>query len=230
MSAKRGFSLIELLVVTSIIAVLSGMLLPAVKQVREAARRTQCLSSLRQTGIAMQMYLDDQGGWYPTARQDGVTSPTSQKYWFEHLMEYLGSSDQDGNGTINANDLAKGSGRDVLKDCPNRPVSYAIYPFGYGMNACLKMPSDPRMCYWNANTGNFIDYNVSQVSKRPMRALVGDGGAYHITVNNPKYTDNWAPTRHGKVSNYLFCDLHVQGLDRDAAAAALSNPGAVPPP
>ncbi|MBZ0286211.1 MAG: DUF1559 domain-containing protein, partial [Anaerolineae bacterium] len=66
MLKKRGFTLIELLVVIAIIAILAAILLPALSRAREAAKRASCQSNLKQIGISLEMYANENNGRLPS--------------------------------------------------------------------------------------------------------------------------------------------------------------------
>ncbi len=84
MTRKRGFTLVELLVVMSVIAILMGILLPVFARAREGARRTKCSHNLTQIGHALSLYAEDHRGWYPPTIPDSddmdltTSEPTNQ--------------------------------------------------------------------------------------------------------------------------------------------------------
>ena len=94
----RAFTLVELLVVIAIIGILIGMLLPAVQQIREAARRTDCLNNLRQIGLAAHMFHDANGAFPPSRTSSAFdTLPweltDGPESWFVRLLPFVEQND-----------------------------------------------------------------------------------------------------------------------------------------
>ena len=76
---KTCFTLIELLVVIAIIAILAAMLLPALNNARAMARKSACMSNYKSIGLAMNMYVDDNKGFYPLAAS--ISSTVTKLVW-----------------------------------------------------------------------------------------------------------------------------------------------------
>lgn len=235
MWSRSAFSLIELLVVISIIAILAGMILPAIGAVRESARATQCRNNLRQLGVGALSYTDDWDGQLPV---HAISTPPTSRYWFAAY------------GTIP--DLLTSMGLGYLKfkgtitDCPSNPWGFH--------NPVVPTPVDKGMCYvMNVNTGfgfsadpnmgrDRVWSTISQVKRSSATAWIFDGTgmgenslAYPFGLGGSHYFGKWPRTvadptvinlqndirwsRHRNLANGLFIDGHVDGMNYDRAIA-----------
>src|SRR5438105_4421693 len=88
-SARWAFTLVELLVVISIIAILAGMLLPALASAKAKSRQAKCASNLHQIGLGMRMYADDHDGWLPETTHGNPTN----RSWVFTMAPYVGKLD-----------------------------------------------------------------------------------------------------------------------------------------
>ena len=201
----RAFTLIELLVVIAIIAILAAMLLPALARAKGKAHSINCLSNLRQIGLAMNMYAEDANGFLP-----GTSHSSLSNSWVYSLAPYIANVDK-----IRICPTDKKRDERLL----NRGTSYimneytstpALDPFGY---------PDPSQQTWN---------KLSSITKPTDTILVFEiaDGSGTSTGQDHTHSRNWLngwssvlvdiqPDRHGKTANYLFADWHVAALKAD---------------
>ena len=213
-AGRGGFSLIELLVVISIIALLIAMLLPTLETARQVTRRTICASNERQIGIAWMTYVNDHSGWLPRADSrlwDGIT--TNTKTW-----AYIMADQLIGGVYVDPPDVVQ-IDQDGYLSCPT------MEPLPAGFNTTHR--SDYGMNYWGIGGESvfsskpayvkFGDVDVPANQVAFIDARYAPGGTYTGYYRaHPQYQSGGVTSidfRHQGVVNVLYVDGHVKAYD-----------------
>jgi prepilin-type N-terminal cleavage/methylation domain-containing protein/prepilin-type processing-associated H-X9-DG protein len=120
---KCGFTLIELLVVIAIIAILAGLLLPALTKAQSKARQIDCMNNVRQLALALNLHVSDQG-YYPVQNVD-LSAGATNIFWFEALRPYTSAT-----WTNKLYRCADYRGLTL----PGTPLTSALGSYGYNAN------------------------------------------------------------------------------------------------
>jgi len=218
---RRGFTLVELLVVIGIMSLLIALLLPALGRARAQAKTIKCLSNLRQVGLALMMYSNDNHNWVPEDFIYADPASTSANYrWYQFI---------DGSN-VNVH-LPYLQSRKVLS-CPEmEPTANDNIAATAALNSVYGMlhPQTYEPKVYHADFNGFNGFHIAAIKRSADFVLVADTSVYDVGHArwgsiawraDRLYTENTTSNGSGKsgiwaahpknLANVLFSDFHCE--------------------
>lgn len=187
----NGFTLIEVLVVISVIALLAAILLPALSKASERARAIFCLNNTKQLTLAWQLYSDEHESWLPYNLGMSGSSFRTNLNWVNNVMTWNLSPDNTNLATI---------------------TEASLGPYISGVTGIYRCPSDTALSAQQRQAGW-----SARIRSYSMNAMVGNAGNFSasgVNSNNPDYTQFFKITQIPHPAEiFVFLDEHPDSID-----------------